>query len=88
MIPSHKISLPEEMCLVVEGKKGKKIYQCQICSKEFNRKDIINYHAYNEHREELLEYGKGLPEVLTRDPDSSPPTKGTSNNAASAVFSR
>merc|ERR1711971_1468751 len=64
-------------------------YQCQICSKEFNRKDIINYHAYNEHREELLEYGKGLPEVLTRDPaDSSPPSKGTSNNAASAVFGR
>merc|ERR1712223_2355326 len=87
MIPSHKIASPEELCLIVENKKGKKIYQCQICSKEFNRKDIINYHAYNEHREELLEYGKGLPEELTRDTDSSPP-RTKSNNAASAVFSR
>ena len=64
MIPSHKITLPEELCQIVEGKKGKKMYQCQICSKEFNRKDIINYHVYNEHREEFLEYGKGLPDVL------------------------
>ena len=48
LIQPHKINLPEELCQIVENKKGKKMYQCQICSpkKEFNRKDIINYHAY------------------------------------------
>jgi hypothetical protein len=91
MIPSHKISLPRELCQIVEGKKGKKLYQCQICTKEFNRKDIINYHVYNEHREEFLEYGKGLPEVLTReedDDDNTSKAKGSSNNATAAVFKR
>ena len=91
LIQPHKINLPEELCQIVENKKGKKMYQCQICSpkKEFNRKDIINYHAYNEHREELLEH-RVLPEELTQDPDSdsSPPAKSSSNNAAAAVFGR
>ena len=88
MIPSHKLTLPEELCQIVENRKGKKMYQCQICSKEFNRKDIINYHVYTEHREDFLEYGKGLPEVLTREENESPPSKGSSNNAAAAVFKR
>ena len=88
LIPSHKITLPEELCQIVEGKKGKKMYQCQICSKEFNRKDIINYHVYNEHREEFLEYGKGLPEVLTREESDGSPTKPKPNNAAAAIFKK
>ena len=90
MIPSHKITLSEELCQIVEGKKGKKLYECQICSKKFNRKDTINYHVYIEHREEFLEFGKGLPDVLTREDsdDDQPPTKSKSNNAAAAVFKR
>ena len=91
MIPSHKITLPAELCQVVEGKKGKKMYQCQICNKEFHRKDIINYHVYNEHREEFLEFGKGLPEALTRDDNeqaSNQGSKGGSSNAAAAIFKR
>ena len=92
MIPSHKITLPAELCQIVEGKKGKKMYQCQICSNEFKRKDIINYHVYNEHREEFLECGKGLPEALTREADEdegeSKSSKGSSSNAAAAIFKR
>merc|ERR1712079_781015 len=90
MIPSHKITLSDELCQIVEGKKGKKLYECQICSKKFNRKDTINYHVYIEHREEFLEFGKGLPDVLTREEtdDDQPPTKSKSNNAAAAVFKR
>ena len=86
MIPSHKITLSDELCQIVEGKKGKKLYECQICSKKFNRKDTINYHVYIEHREEFLEFGKGLPDVLTREEtdDDQPPTKSKSNNAAAA----
>ena len=90
-VPSHKITLPGELCQVVEGKKGKKMYQCQICSKEFHRKDIINYHVYNEHQEEFLEFGKCLPEALTRDDneqDSTQGSKGASSNAAAAIFKR
>merc|ERR1711879_394594 len=40
--------------------------------------------------EEFLEFGKGLPDVLTREEtdDDQPPTKSKSNNAAAAVFKR
>ena len=86
MVPSHRINLPDELCQIVENKKGKKMYRCPICKKEFSRKDMINYHAYQEHREEVLEYSKGLPEILTREnEEAEDKAKKTVTNA---IFKR
>ena len=72
MIPSQKLTLPDELCKAVTNDKGKKSFACQVCNKSFLRKDKINYHIYSEHHDEFLLHGKSLPQILTK---AESPTK-------------
>ncbi|XP_071746728.1 uncharacterized protein [Lepeophtheirus salmonis] len=47
----QRLNIPSTLFTATSDKRGKKVFSCTLCRKNFNRRDKINYHIFRDHNE-------------------------------------